>query len=94
MERIFSKLRGDKWIWLIVIILSGWSLLAVYSSVGTLAYKEGKGTELYLIKHFSIVALGIVLMYLSHKLNYKYYAGISKLLMVITIPLLLYTLIF
>ncbi|HIX55658.1 MAG TPA: FtsW/RodA/SpoVE family cell cycle protein [Candidatus Sphingobacterium stercoripullorum] len=94
MERIFSKLRGDKWIWLIVIILSGWSLLAVYSSVGTLAYKEGKGTELYLIKHFSIVVLGIVLMYLSHKLNYKYYAGISKLLMVITIPLLLYTLIF
>ena len=77
-----------------MIILSGWSLLAVYSSVGTLAYKEGKGTELYLIKHFSIVALGIVLMYLSHKLNYKYYAGISKLLMVITIPLLLYTLIF
>lgn len=77
-----------------MIILSGWSLLAVYSSVGTLAYKEGKGTELYLIKHFSIVVLGIVLMYLSHKLNYKYYAGISKLLMVITIPLLLYTLIF
>ena len=94
MDKIFSKLKGDKWIWIIVIILSGWSLLAVYSSVGTLAYKEGKGTELYLIKHFSIIAVGLVLMYLSHKLDYKWYAGISKLLMVITIPLLLYTLIF
>lgn len=94
MEQIFAKLKGDKWIWIIVIILSGWSLLAVYSSVGTLAYKEGKGTEMYLFKHFSIVAIGLVFMYLSHKLDYKWYAGISKILMVITIPLLLYTLIF
>ena len=94
MEQIFAKLKGDKWIWIIVIILSGWSLLAVYSSVGTLAYKEGKGTELYLVKHFSIIAVGLVLMYLSHKLDYRWYAGISKILMVITIPLLFYTLIF
>src|SRR5690606_13933512 len=61
--------------------------------VGTLAYKEGKGTELYLFKHFSIIAIGLVMMYLSHKLDYRYYAGISKLLMLITIPLLLFTLI-
>ena len=94
MEYIFSKLKGDKWIWIIVILLSIWSLLAVYSSVGTLAYKEGKGTEMYLFKHLFIVVAGLALMYLSHKLDYRYYAGISKLLMVITIPLLLYTLVF
>ena len=94
MEYIFSKLKGDKWIWIIVILLSIWSLLAVYSSVGTLAYKEGKGTELYLFKHLFIVVAGLALMFLSHKLDYRYYAGISKLLMVITIPLLLYTLVF
>lgn len=94
MEQVFSKLKGDKWIWIIVIILSGWSLLAVYSSVGTLAYKEGKGTEMYLVKHFLIIAVGLVLMFLSHKLDYRYYAAISKLLMIITIPLLLYTLVF
>jgi len=93
MDQIFNKLKGDKWIWIIVIVLSGWSLLAVYSSVGTLAYKEGKGTELYLFKHFSIVAVGLILMYLSHKLDYRYYAGISKMLMIVTIPLLLFTLI-
>jgi len=94
MEHIFSKLKGDKWIWIIVILLSIWSLLAVYSSVGPLAYKEGKGTEIYLFKHFFTVAAGFGLMYLSHKLDYRYYAGISKLLMLITIPLLLYTLLF
>jgi cell division protein FtsW len=37
---------------------------------------------------------GIVLMYISHKLDYRYYRGISKLLMIITLPLLVYTLVF
>jgi cell division protein FtsW len=37
---------------------------------------------------------GLALMYISHKLDYRYYAGISKLLMYITIPLLAYTLFF
>ncbi|QNL50119.1 FtsW/RodA/SpoVE family cell cycle protein [Olivibacter sp. SDN3] len=94
MEKVFSKLKGDKWIWIIVILLSVWSLLAVYSSTGTLAYKEGRGTETYLIKHFTLIFAGLILMYFSHLLDYRYYAGISKILMIITIPLLLYTLLF
>src|SRR5690606_15370976 len=94
MEQAFSKLKGDRWLWIIVIVLSVWSLLAVYSSVGTLAYKEGKGTEVYLIKHTLLVFGGFALMYFSHLLDYRWYAGISKILMVITIPLLLYTLVF
>ncbi|MFM6954775.1 MAG: FtsW/RodA/SpoVE family cell cycle protein [Sphingobacteriaceae bacterium] len=94
MERVFSKVKGDKWIWIIVLILSMWSVLAVYSATGTIAYKKGVGTEAYLFKHFVFIAAGIALMYFSHLLDYKYYAGISKLLMVITIPLLLYTLLF
>lgn len=94
MEHVFSKLKGDRWLWIIIIVLSIWSLLAVYSSVGTLAYKEGKGTEVYLIKHTLIIVGGFALMYFSHLLDYRWYAGISKILMVITIPLLLYTLVF
>src|SRR5690554_4353823 len=94
MEQAFSKLKGDRWLWIIIIVLSVWSLLAVYSSVGTLAYKEGKGTEIYLVKHTLLIIGGFALMYFSHLLDYRWYAGISKILMAITIPLLLYTLIF
>ena len=91
---ILSNLKGDRWIWLIVILLSVISLLAVYSSTGTLAYKRGVGAESILVKHLAMVIGGIALMYISHRLDYRYYAGISKILMVITIPLLLYTLLF
>jgi cell division protein FtsW len=94
MERLISKTKGDRWIWLIVILLSVWSLLAVYSATGTLAYKKGVGSEQFLIKHLVMIVGGIALMYFSHLLDYRYYAGISKVLMVITIPLLLYTLLF
>jgi len=94
MNLILSKTRGDRWIWLIVILLSVWSLLAVYSATGTIAYKKGVGTEAYLMKHLIFIVGGIALMYFSHLLDYRYYAGISKILMVITIPLLFYTLIF
>lgn len=94
VSKLFSKLKGDRWIWIIVIILSGWSMLAVYSSVGTLAYKKSISTEVYFIKHSLIIVGGFALMYFSHLLDYRYYAGISKILMWITIPLLLYTLLF
>lgn len=93
IHKLLNNTKGDRWIWLIVILLSVWSLLAVYSATGTLAYKKGVGTEQFLIKHMVMIVGGLALMYFSHLLDYRYYAGISKVLMVITIPLLLYTLV-
>ncbi|WP_259071046.1 FtsW/RodA/SpoVE family cell cycle protein [Mucilaginibacter sp. X4EP1] len=94
MDRILSNTKGDRWIWLIVILLSLISLLAVYSAIGSLAYKKGVGAESILMKHVAMIVAGIVLMYISHKVDYRYYRGISKLLMIITLPLLVYTLLF
>lgn len=94
MKQVINSVRGDRWIWLVVILLSLISMLSVYSAIGTLAYKRGVGVESILIKHLAMVLGGLALMYISHKLDYRYYAGISKLLMYITIPLLLYTLLF
>jgi cell division protein FtsW len=94
LNKLLNNTKGDRWIWLIVIMLSVISLLAVYSAIGTLAYKKGVGAESILMKHFAMIVGGIALMYISHKLDYQYYRGISKLLMIVTLPLLLYTLIF
>jgi cell division protein FtsW len=94
MNKILDNTKGDRWIWLIVILLSVISLLAVYSAIGSLAYKRHVGTESILMKHVAMMVAGLALMYFCHKLDYRYYAGISKLLMVVTIPLLIYTLVF
>src|ERR1700743_1316857 len=94
MNKILNNPKGDRWIWLIVILLSVISLLAVYSAIGSLAYKKGVGAESILMKHIAMMVAGLGLIYICHKLDYRYYAGISKLLMYITIPLLMYTLVF
>jgi len=94
MNQVLQNIKGDRWIWLIVILLSLVSLLSVYSAIGTLAYKRGVGVESILMKHLAMIVGGITLMYISHKLDYRYYSGISKLLMYITLPLLVYTLVF
>jgi cell division protein FtsW len=94
IKAILDLTKGDRWIWIIIFLLSLISVLAVYSATGTLAYKRGIGSESLMLKHLLFIVLGFVLIYFSHLLNYRYYAGISKVLMVITIPLLLYTLVF
>lgn len=95
VSALLEKTKGDRWIWLIIILLSLISILAVYSATGTLAYKQGKAVEkILLTKHIIFVVMGIAMIYISHLLDYKYYAGISKVLMIITVPLLVYTLVF
>lgn len=92
MQSLFRHLYGDKIIWLVVLLLSVFSLLAVYSSTGTLAYKYQQGnTEYYLLKHLSILAVGLVLMYLAHLVDYRYYSRIAQLLLYLSIPLLVIT---
>src|SRR3569833_424553 len=94
MNKLLSKTKGDRWIWLKEILLSLISMLAVYSHNGSLSYKKGVGSESILMKHLAMLAAGLAVMYFSHKIDYRYYLGISKLMMIITIPLLLYTLVF
>ena len=93
MQYFLSKIKGDKIIWLIVVILSVFSLLAVYSSTGTLAYKyQGGNTEYYMIKHFIILVFGFALMYLAHLVKYTYFSRIFQIALWVAIPLLLLTL--
>jgi len=95
MVKIVPNIRGDKVIWGVVIILSLFSVLAVYSSTTTLAYRfEHGNTEHYLLRHLGLLIFGFVLMYAAHKIKYVYYAKLSMWLILIAAPLLLYTLIF
>lgn len=95
INALLERTKGDRWIWIIIMLLSMISVMVVYSATGAIAYKKGISVEKYLLfKHVIFVILGVVMIYIAHLLDYKYYAGISKILMIITIPLLLYTLAF
>lgn len=93
-DNLVSKTRGDKFIWAIVVILTLASLLLVYSSTGSLAYRNSKSTESYLFKQFAFIILGLIIIYFAHRINYAIYSRVALVLFLISIPLLLYTLLF
>jgi len=90
-NNLVSKTRGDRVIWGIVVILVLVSLLVVYSSTGSLAYKYSKSTESYLFKQFAFIILGVMIIYFAHRVNYTLYSRVAKLLFILSIPLLIYT---
>lgn len=91
-QNLFSRTKGDKVIWAIVILLTLISILVVYSSVGSLAYKMNKSTESYLFKQVAFIILGVLIIYFAHRVNYTLYSKVSAILFLISVPLLIYTL--
>lgn len=86
------NLKGDPVIWVIVVILSFWSVWVVYSATGTLAYKNlGGDTEHYLLRHGFLIILSLVAMWAAHQVDYRYYAKISRFALIISVPLLIFS---
>ena len=94
MEQLMARTKGDQVIWGVVLLLSFISLLAVYSSTGSLAYRMEKNSSYYLIKQVMVLGLGLLITYWVHKINYTKFARIAVILYLLSLPLLLYTLFF
>lgn len=90
-----QRTSGDKVIWATVVLLAMVSLLVVYSSTGLLAYRYNKGnTEIYLFKQVMFITIGVAIIYFAHRVNYTLYSRWSRILFLISIPLLLWTLLY
>jgi len=75
--------------------LALFSVLIVYSSTGHIAFKErGGNTEFYLIKHLIFIIGGLVLTTICYQMHYTKFLRISPLLLLLSIPLLIYTIAF
>ena len=90
---MLDSLKGDKVLWGIIALLAIFSFLPIFSSSTNLVYVVGKGTPWgYFFKHFIILSIGFLLMFSTHKIPFKYFKGISILMLPIVILLLIYTL--
>jgi cell division protein FtsW len=86
-----NNLKGDRVIWAVVFALSLVSILVVYSSIGTLAYRRMVSPERLIITHTMHVIIGLVAMWLAHRVDYRYYSGLSKIGLWVSVPLLIFT---
>ena len=93
MNTLVHKLRGDRVIWMTALFLGLISLLAVYSSISSLAFKrEGGSTLHFLFKHGLMLATGGVIMYYASTVKYTIYSRLSMLVIPVAAGLLLLTL--
>jgi len=92
--KIRRYIKGDKIIWMVVLILLVISLLSVYSSTGSLAYQHRSGnTFFYLFRQLKFILLGLVIIFFVHLIPYRIFSRVSVFALYISIPLLLLTLI-
>lgn len=92
LGRIINNIKGDKYVWYIVAILSAISLLLVYSSTRSLAYRDtGGDTEYYLLRHGFILAVGLCITYFIHRIDHRYFSRMAQMMLILSVPLLLYT---
>lgn len=93
MKSIFKQLKGDKTIWAIVAILALFSFMPVFSASTNLVYVVGKGSTMgYLLKHMVLVIMGFVIIYIVHRIPYRYFSGGSVLMIPVVVMLLIFTL--
>ncbi len=93
MTKILKNIKGDRTIWAIVALLAIFSFLPVYSASTNLVYVVENGTTSgHLLKHAMLLVLGFVIIYATHKIPYRYFSGLSVLLIPVVVVLLVYTL--
>lgn len=94
MKHLISSLKGDRYIWAIIAALAIFSFMPVYSASTNLVYVSGNGTTFgHLLKHSVLLLMGAVIIFTVHKIPYRYFSGLSVLLMPIVFVLLIFTLV-
>lgn len=92
--KIRRYIKGDRIIWMVVIILLVISLLSVYSSTGSLAYQHRSGnTFFYLFRQLKFILLGVLIIFFVHLVPYRVFSRVSIFALYLAIPLLIVTLI-
>lgn len=92
MHRLFKHIQGDKTIWVIIGVLSLFSFMPIYSASSNLVYTVGGSTFGYMFKHLVHLFLGLAILYGVHKIPYRFFKGLSMLVLPISIILLIITL--
>jgi len=92
MQLVFNNIKGDRLIWAIAALLAIFSFLPVYSAASNLAnINEGGNTFNYFVKHFLHLFLGFAIMYGVHKIPYRFFRGLSMVMIPVVLVLLLAT---
>lgn len=82
--------KGDPYLWRIILTLAFLGIGLVYSARSIEAFKAGISPEYYLMRQLFFVLVGLAVMWVVHQLDYHLLEKLSGILLLVSIPLLLY----
>jgi cell division protein FtsW len=93
VNTVQKYLKGDQFLWGLILLLMLVSFLPIYSASSSLAYKYGGGnTFRFLTKHLIHLVLGGFFLYSVHRLNFRIIGKFSIIILPAAIVLLMVTL--
>ena len=88
----FELLKGDKVLWMVIILISFLSIFPVYSASSNLEYIANNGTTTsHVLKHMVFLVIGLGIMRGIGAIKYEYIGKLSSILLAITVGLLVVT---
>lgn len=84
-------IRGDKIIWILLLLLSMLSLLIVYSATGALAFRQAGGNTFhFLVRQIVFLGLGFaIIVTMVNVVPVRLYSMVSRVLVIVSILLLM-----
>ena len=93
MNTVQKYLKGDQFLWGLILLLMLVSFLPIYSASSSLAYKfSGGNTFRFLTRHLIHLVLGGFFLYSVHRLNFRIIGKFSIIILPAAIVLLMVTL--
>lgn len=94
LSKFKIRVKGDKVIWMVFLLLIIISAMEVYSTIGKTVYeRQGGSTLMMFAKHIFILFLGTCVLYAVHHIKYTYFSRFANIGMLFSFILLILTLI-
>lgn len=91
---IKEGVKGDRFLWLIILFLTFASLLAVYSASISVSKVGGDNTAFFLMRHVPYIIMGLVVIWACSKIHYTQYNKWAPFLLLAAVIFLLWALFF
>ncbi|MEG2865318.1 MAG: FtsW/RodA/SpoVE family cell cycle protein, partial [Mucinivorans sp.] len=80
-HRKLALFKGDRALWIIIGVLCVVSLLVVYSSTASMAYRSADGdTTYYVLRQLRFILLGFFTIIVVHWIDYRIYSRYAKMI--------------
>ncbi|MBK9270169.1 MAG: FtsW/RodA/SpoVE family cell cycle protein [Saprospiraceae bacterium] len=89
-----EEIKGNRFLWAIILLLSLCSMLAVYSASLSLTKFQTDSTVFFLFKHVPYIVVGLALAWLVSNVDYTEFNKYAPIFLIVSIGLLVYALFF